>query len=81
MVVSSNVGQNLLKTAMDCLKVSARACAPTLKISRTIADLADSEDIRPEHLAEAIQFRSLDRGGWVSIFASEKRLLICWAQD
>lgn len=62
--VISNVGQNLLKAAMDKLNLSARAYDRILKVSRTIADLAGSDDIKPEHLAEAIHYRSLDREGW-----------------
>ncbi|MES1215852.1 MAG: YifB family Mg chelatase-like AAA ATPase [Bacteroidota bacterium] len=62
--VINQASQNLLKTAMEKLNLSARAYDRILKVSRTIADLSSSADIKAEHLAEAIQYRSLDREGW-----------------
>ncbi len=57
-------GQELLRTAMQELHLSARAYDRILKVSRTIADLADSPAIRPPHVLEAIQYRTLDRTLW-----------------
>lgn len=57
-------GKTLLKTAMTKLQLSARAYDRILKVARTSADLSNSKDIQLDHLAEAIQYRSLDREGW-----------------
>jgi magnesium chelatase family protein len=59
-------GERLLNAAMDKLKLSARAYDHILKVGRTIADLAASEHIKRDHLAEAIHFRTLDRQGWAA---------------
>ncbi len=60
----NNEGQTLLKAAMQRMNLSARAYDRILKVARTIADLDNSTDICTPHIAEAINYRNLDREGW-----------------
>ncbi|UCG91407.1 MAG: ATP-binding protein [candidate division WOR-3 bacterium] len=59
-----DASQSLLKAAIEKFGLSARAYDKVLKVARTIADLENAENIKVEHVAEAIQYRSLDKNVW-----------------
>jgi magnesium chelatase family protein len=62
--VLDSTGKAILQKAMQRLKLSARAYNRVLKVARTIADMGEAKNILPEHIAEAIQYRNLDRESW-----------------